>query len=204
MDLIRRDEGEGEGKVEFYTVVLTGQSGMSQSGLSVLAGVDPKTLRNLEETLRISAPSEILEPFVGEDSTLRIIKIDDPVIEGKRQGNLKVYCYVRSLENLGSPEGKALVPTTRSCRMQICAKRPSLEKVRDNSSEAEQNSRQFSSWEFIAEDLNELQATKPYDVWEVYDEGISAYMTQWLGSKANQSMIQQYYQECVSELLSVE
>jgi len=57
---------------EFYTVVITGQSGMSQSGLAALAGVDCGTIRNLEKTLGNSAPSESLEPFVGKALTLGI------------------------------------------------------------------------------------------------------------------------------------
>lgn len=84
MEIIKKDQ-DG---VTFYTVAATGQSGMSQNGLAKLAGVSPKTLRNLEATLRISAPSESLEPFVGKDVTLRI---KDPTIEGKSAGNLSVY-----------------------------------------------------------------------------------------------------------------
>lgn len=88
MDLIRREEGEGEERVEFYTVILTGQSGMSQSGLAILAGVTQQALSQLERTLTSRAPSEWLEPFVGKKATLTI---DDPKIDGKSVGNLKVY-----------------------------------------------------------------------------------------------------------------
>ncbi|MCY6494617.1 helix-turn-helix domain-containing protein, partial [Leptolyngbya sp. GGD] len=88
MELIRREEGEGDDKIEFYTVVLTGQSGMSQSGLAVLAGVDQSTLSRLETTLMHSAPSETLKPFQGKSLTLMI---DNPKIEGKPVGNLKIY-----------------------------------------------------------------------------------------------------------------
>ncbi|HEY9881902.1 MAG TPA: hypothetical protein V6D29_25850 [Leptolyngbyaceae cyanobacterium] len=84
MEIIRKEEGD----VSFYTVAITGQTGMSQNGLARLAGIDPKTLRNLEDTLRTFAPSEHLRPFVGKDLTLRI---DNPRIEGKPQGNLKIY-----------------------------------------------------------------------------------------------------------------
>ena len=79
------------------------------------------------------------------------------------------------------------------------AKDEIFEKVRDHSYDAEQNSRQFSPWEFTAKELNGLQDTKPYDVWEVYDEGISAYMNQWLRSKENQDMIKAYYLEQIEE-----
>lgn len=84
MDIIRKQEGG----LEFYTVAVTGQSGMSQSGLAVLAGVDDSTLSRMADTLLQKAPSESLEPFVGKPLTLLI---DDPVIDGKRQGNLKIY-----------------------------------------------------------------------------------------------------------------
>jgi hypothetical protein len=84
MEIIRKTE-EG---IEFYTVALTGQSGMSQSGLATFAGVDDSTLSRLADTLLQKAPSEFLEPFVGKALTLLI---DDPTIDGKRQGNLKIY-----------------------------------------------------------------------------------------------------------------
>lgn len=84
MEIIRKTE-EG---IEFYTVALTGQSGMSQSGLAILAGVDRKTLKTLEDTLAKKAPSEALEPFVGIPLTLGI---EDPKIDGKSVGNLKIY-----------------------------------------------------------------------------------------------------------------
>lgn len=84
MEIIRKtDEG-----IEFYTIALTGQSGMSQSGLAILAGVDRKTLRNLEDTLGEKAPSKDLESFVGIPLTLGI---EDPRIDGKPVGNLKIY-----------------------------------------------------------------------------------------------------------------
>lgn len=84
MEIIRKnDQG-----IEFYTIALTGQSGMSQSGLAVLAGVDGSTLSRLEDTLLHKAPSEFLESFVGQSLTLLI---DDPKIDGKSVGNLKIY-----------------------------------------------------------------------------------------------------------------
>lgn len=84
MEIIRKEE-DG---VEFYTVALTGQSGMSQSGLAVLTGVSQQALSQLEDTLTSKAPSESLEPFVGKVFTLTI---DDPKIDGRSVGNLKVY-----------------------------------------------------------------------------------------------------------------
>jgi hypothetical protein len=113
MDIIRKKE-DG---LEFYTVAITGQSGMSQSGMAVFSGVDPKTLRNLEDTLRTSAPSESLKAFVGKDLTLRI---DDPVIDGKRQGNLKIYkssycaAVLKHYSKIEEDEKKDLRPATYS------------------------------------------------------------------------------------------
>lgn len=84
MEIIRKKEDN----IEFYTVALTGQSGMSQTGLAILAGVDASTLSRLEDTLLQKAPSESLEPFVGEPLTLLI---SEPRIDGKLVGNLKIY-----------------------------------------------------------------------------------------------------------------
>jgi hypothetical protein len=42
--------------------------------------------------------------------------------------------------------------------------------------EAEDNSRQFSPFEFTARELNDLIDTKPYDPWWVFDDGIYAGM----------------------------
>ncbi|MGB5928182.1 MAG: hypothetical protein WBH03_08395 [Cyclobacteriaceae bacterium] len=86
MEIIRKEE-DG---VEFYTVELTGQSGMSQSGLAILSGVTQQALSGLENTLTSRVPSETLKPFVGESLTLTS---DDVTwtISGKPVGNLKIY-----------------------------------------------------------------------------------------------------------------
>lgn len=86
MEIIKKEENG----VEFYTIELTGQSGMSQTGLAILAGVSRTSIQDLEKTLATSAPSECLEPFVGEPLTLAT---DGVVytINGKPVGNLKVY-----------------------------------------------------------------------------------------------------------------
>ena len=102
MEIIKKDENG----VGFYTVVITGQSGMSQLGLSTLAGRDPKTLRNLEETLRTSAPSKCLESFVGKTLTLGI---DEFTSDGKPLGNLKIYkssYYAAVLKHFADKEEK--------------------------------------------------------------------------------------------------
>lgn len=41
-------------------------------------------------------------------------------------------------------------------------------------SEAESRDRDFSPFEFTAHDLNEIADSKPYDVWELYDNAIQA------------------------------
>ncbi|MEO8890721.1 MAG: hypothetical protein ABI417_04155, partial [Coleofasciculaceae cyanobacterium] len=84
MEIIRRDDGE----IEFYTIALTGQSGMSQSGLAILSGVSRQALIDLEKTLVSKAPSEYLQSFVGKDLTL---VTPNPLINGKLVGNLKIY-----------------------------------------------------------------------------------------------------------------
>ena len=88
MEIIKKTEGEGEEKVEFYTVALTGQGGMSQTGLAIFAGISRTTIQNLEKTLATSAPSEALEAFVGKPLTLAT---PDPTIDGKPVGNLRIY-----------------------------------------------------------------------------------------------------------------
>ena len=45
--------------------------------------------------------------------------------------------------------------------------------------EAESNCRQFSPFEFTAKELNDLQDSKPYDVWEVFEEGIHKYIQEY-------------------------
>jgi len=84
MEIIR----EQENGIEFYTIELTGQSGMSQTGLAEFAGVTRGAISDLEDILKTKAPSEYLEPFVGKLLTL---EITDPTINGKPIGNLKIY-----------------------------------------------------------------------------------------------------------------
>jgi DNA-binding XRE family transcriptional regulator len=100
MEIRRKIENE----VEFYTVELTGQSGMSQSGLALLAGVSRTALQDLEKTLATSAPSKYLESFVGKALTLAT---SEPSIDGNLIGNLKIYksAYCASvLQHYADPE----------------------------------------------------------------------------------------------------
>jgi hypothetical protein len=77
---------------EFYTVEDTGESGMSQSGLSVLCGVTQQAISDLEKTLTSKAPSRTLEPFVGKDLTLTSTDSDPGLtVNGRRAGKLTVY-----------------------------------------------------------------------------------------------------------------
>lgn len=84
MNIIRRIDNE----IEFYTVESTGESGMSQSGLAILAGVTPRSIKKLEDTLRTSEPSKTLESFVGKAFTLDTTSAK---INGIEAGNLKLY-----------------------------------------------------------------------------------------------------------------
>lgn len=40
--------------------------------------------------------------------------------------------------------------------------------------ESESNDRQFSPFEFTAHELNELAETKPYDPWQIFEDGLRA------------------------------
>lgn len=46
--------------------------------------------------------------------------------------------------------------------------------------EAEENSRQFSPWEFECKELNDLQEHVEFDVWEAYQDGINDYVNAWI------------------------
>lgn len=64
MSQIVRAEEDG---VEFFTVEETGESGMSQSGLAKLSGVDKSTIgRVVENLLRKQAPKR-LQPWIGKE-----------------------------------------------------------------------------------------------------------------------------------------
>lgn len=56
--------------VEYFTVVSTGESGMSQRGLSRACGKRISTIQNLIENLTDEAPSKSLKPFIGKDLNL--------------------------------------------------------------------------------------------------------------------------------------
>jgi hypothetical protein len=53
MSPIIRSEENG---IEFYTIAATGESGMSQSGLAILAGVSRQSIIKLEKSLVPKSP----------------------------------------------------------------------------------------------------------------------------------------------------
>lgn len=57
--------------VEFYTDIATGKSGISQSGLAILCGVDEKSIRNAINSIRTSKPYKGLEHLVDKVSECR-------------------------------------------------------------------------------------------------------------------------------------
>lgn len=85
MEIIKKDENG----IEFYTIDLTGQSGMSQSGLAILAGIPRTTLRDLIDGLGENTQSEYLKPFIGKPLTLG--GSEDFLVKGKSLGNLAIY-----------------------------------------------------------------------------------------------------------------
>jgi hypothetical protein len=56
--------------LEFFTLDVTGESGMSQTALAVLCGVDQSSISRLAKSLMLKSPSKTLEPFVGKDFEL--------------------------------------------------------------------------------------------------------------------------------------
>jgi hypothetical protein len=87
------DFNEFLGTAEFYTIQETGESGMSQTALAALCGVSQQSISNLLRfTLTSSAPSQWLEPLVGEDLTLTSYQSNpDLTVNNKKPGNLIVY-----------------------------------------------------------------------------------------------------------------
>ncbi len=60
-----------EDGVEFFTITATGESGMSQSGLARLCGVDEGAVRKLLKSVRTSSSDKFLEPLWDMELTLR-------------------------------------------------------------------------------------------------------------------------------------
>lgn len=65
--IVLRTEKEG---VEYFTIALTGESGMSQRGLARACGVTHPSIIKLESNLVTKSPSKWLEPFVGKELNL--------------------------------------------------------------------------------------------------------------------------------------
>ncbi len=76
--------------VEFYTIESTGKSGISQSGLARLCGVEHSTIGRLENTLVRGKAPESLKPFANKSFTL-MRDSDKAIVGGKDAGNLKIY-----------------------------------------------------------------------------------------------------------------
>ena len=66
MDILRR-ESEG---IEFFTVQTTGESGMSQSGLARMCGVNRKAINNLLNSVSTSSCHNFLKPLQDKELTL--------------------------------------------------------------------------------------------------------------------------------------
>ena len=62
-EVIRREESG----VEYFTVQVTGESGLSVSGIARLCGVSQQAISLLIENLTSKSPSEWLDSFVGKD-----------------------------------------------------------------------------------------------------------------------------------------
>lgn len=76
--------------VEFYTILESGESGISDSGLEFLIGASTRTVGKLKETLQTKAPSKTLEPFVGQNLTLQTKAENGWVVNGVNAGNLTI------------------------------------------------------------------------------------------------------------------
>lgn len=66
-DNILRHEENG---IEFFTLVDSGNSGISQTGIARLCGKSRQAIIKLEKTLVTKTPSKWLKDFVGKDLTL--------------------------------------------------------------------------------------------------------------------------------------
>ncbi|AGF53629.1 unknown protein (plasmid) [Synechocystis sp. PCC 6803] len=67
MSILRYEENG----IEFFTVQATGESGMSQSGLARLCGVDEKSIRVVLKSVRSSSCSNFLKPLQNIELTVR-------------------------------------------------------------------------------------------------------------------------------------
>lgn len=66
MSILRHEENG----VEFFTIAATGESGMSQSGLARLCGVQPHAVNQLLNSVITSSCPEFLKPLQGKDLTV--------------------------------------------------------------------------------------------------------------------------------------
>ncbi len=89
--IIEIPRGEVIDVLEFYTIKANGECGMSRNTLAKMCGVDRSTISKLENTLVKKAPSEYLQPYTQQESTL--VKSDQVklTIDGQDVGNLTIY-----------------------------------------------------------------------------------------------------------------
>ncbi len=88
VELSENDKGI---ELDFYTVLATGESGMSQSTLAKLAGVNKSSICRLESTLVTKAPSHYLESYINKGFTLVTSDQAKLTIDGQDTGNLNIY-----------------------------------------------------------------------------------------------------------------
>jgi hypothetical protein len=81
---IIRTEKDG---IEFFTIVATGESGLSQRGLARACGVSHTAIQKIEKDLATKSPAKWLQAFTGQD----IYLATKSVKSGKRGSSVRPY-----------------------------------------------------------------------------------------------------------------
>ncbi len=84
-------DGKEKDYLDFYTIKVNGECGMSLSTLASLAGVNKSSISRLENTLLHKSPSHYLQSYVNQDFTLLRSDQVKLTIDGKNVGNLTIY-----------------------------------------------------------------------------------------------------------------